>query len=478
MNSDTKKRIGRIAAGMIFLLNPNITVVDILPDFIGCILVISGLSRMRDISDSLEAARSNFLRLFWVSLSHIPAFMLMVIISASFVNEKTSILVFSFVYAVIEFILINNALTSLIDGMVYVGERYDGDCCFYEVTRKARIDVSHLRLFTTVFLVVTKGLSVAPNLVYLYDTSLGYGTVVGQYAINPVSFIGPITVICFIPGIIFGIVWAFRMNRYLCTIRRDDAFCSVVDDVLSNSAIQNTAVYKYRRTCTAIYILIAAFVLFADFYIDEFNIVPDLLSAVLMLSAAIYMKKKFASASGSAVAVSAVYTAAQTLMLVLCVYFNSEFKFSDVGRVLEADAAFELYIGVLCVCEVLSAITTALLFGSYSRVLADGFSSAVRQGHTRDGKDIFFESHKKKCMLAAALSLVAGICHIVQIFSMGDMKRILLNKNSYTDASGIYVPSLEGFWMVSFLSNVVFIAFAVYTITRSRDELKDRLYIL
>ena len=65
MKSNTNKRLGRIAAGIFFLLNPNITVIDLLPDFIGCILIISGLGLLRDISDSLEEARKNFLRLFF-----------------------------------------------------------------------------------------------------------------------------------------------------------------------------------------------------------------------------------------------------------------------------------------------------------------------------------------------------------------------------------------------------------------------------
>jgi len=37
---------GCIAAGMLFLFNPNINVIDILPDFIGYILIYHGLFRM------------------------------------------------------------------------------------------------------------------------------------------------------------------------------------------------------------------------------------------------------------------------------------------------------------------------------------------------------------------------------------------------------------------------------------------------
>ncbi|MEE1356636.1 MAG: hypothetical protein UHG68_03630, partial [Clostridia bacterium] len=308
MRSNTKKNIGRIALGMIFLLNPNINVVDLLPDFIGCVLIMSGLSSLRDISDSLEDARRNFLRLFWISLSHLPAFVLMMIISSTYVSEKTSILVFAFVYSVVEFVLINNALTSLIDGFVYIGERYNGECCFYETKKNGKkLDVSHLRFFSTVFLLVTKGLTVAPNLVYLYDTSLGYGTVTNPYVTNPVEFIGPITAICFVPALIFGIMWARRMCRYLSGIKKDDAFVCVVDEILSNQSIRNTAVYKYRRISTAVFVLFAAIVLCMDFYVDEFNVIPDAVSAIVLFSAAVFMKKRFSEASGVSVAISAVY---------------------------------------------------------------------------------------------------------------------------------------------------------------------------
>ena len=478
MKSKTSKSIGKIALGVIFMLNPYVTVIDIFPDFIGCLLIISGLASLRDISDSFEDARVNFMRLLWVSLSHIPAFVLMIFISASFVNEKTSILVFAFVYAVVEFFLVNNALTSLIDGFVYVGERYNGDCCFYEHKKNGKkLDVSHLRFYTTVCLVLTKGLGVLPNLVYLYDTSLGYGTVVGQYATNPVNFIGPITAICFIPGMILSIVWARRMFAYITSIRRDKDFMEAVESVIESRSAENTAVYRYRRTSTAVYLLTAAIILCVDFYVDEFNIIPDIISAVIMLAAALYMRRKF-SVSALSVAVCGLYVAAESLMLGYASYFNVHFRFSDVGRVVEADSAFNTYIILLCVCALFFVISLASLLLGYTKVLCGGFESAVRKGHTRGGKDIFFESHKKRNIIAILLSVAASVCQIVQIMSMGDMKRILLNKNSYTDASGIYVPSLEGFWMVSLLSNIVLIVFVIYTISKSREELKERLYIL
>lgn len=479
MKIDTKKRLGRIALGMIFLLNPNVNIVDFLPDFIGCVLILSGLSSLRDISDSLEDARRNFLRLFWVSLSHVPAFVLMIIISSNYVSEKSSILVFSFVYSVLEFVLINNALTSLIDGFVYVGERYDGDCCFYETKKNGkRLDVGKLRFATTVFLFITKGLTVAPNLVYLFDTSIGYGMIMNPYARNPVEYIGPLTAIAFIPGIIVGILWVRRIYRYIKGIGKNEEFVSKIDAVLSDKALQSTAVYKYRRVSTAVYVLFAATILCMDMYINEFNIIHDVVSAFVFLGGAVFMKKRFKESSNLPVVACSFYAIAQLAMFSLAWYFNEHFKFSDVGRVEESDMVYVWYVVLLCVCELLFVCAFAVVIKTYTRVLTGGFSMAVREGHKKAGRDVFVDDLKKKNLISVALAALSGICHVIYIYSMGDMRRVSIVKNDFTSAKSTYLPSLEGFWMIQFAVSLAFVIFVCYTLAKTREELRDRLYIL
>ena len=480
MSSGIKKSIGKIALGLIFLFNPAITVVDLVPDFIGCLLIISGLGSLLDLSDSMEEARVNFLRLFWISLSHIPAFAMMIFISSNFISEKTSILVFSFVYAVVEFVLVNNALTALIDGFVYVGERYDGDSCFYEIGREGKhIDVSHLRAFSTIFLVLTKGLSVLPNLVYLYDTSLGYGTVTSPYMRNPVEFIGILTVICIIPATIVGVMWAIRAFKYVKGISHDDAFVARLDVAASDKSVQNTAAYKFRRTTTAALITYAACVLSVDFYVEEFNIIPDIVCAITLLCAVVYIRRRLCEISYTPIVACSIYALACVCMLALAIYFDiNNIEFWRAGREPKLDNMFRIYTILSAVCDSLFVVAVAAVMYSYTKALKGGFDSAVRRGHTKSGVDIFYRSHKIRSVICVLLSLVAGVCHTIQISSMGNMKRVLLDKNSYTDSTGVYVPALEGFWMVALLANVVFIVFAIYTISKSREELRERLYII
>ncbi len=479
MKPNSKKRIGRIALGIIFLLNPNINVIDILPDFIGCLLILSGLSHLRDISDSLEESRLNFLRLFWVSLSHIPAFVIMIMISSTYMSEKTSILVFAFVYAVIEFVLVNNALTSLIDGFVYVGERHGGECCFY-ITKSngRRIDVGKLRVFTTLFLIVSKAMTVAPNLVYLYDTSLGYGTVLSPYARNPVEYIGPATVICCVPALIVGVVWAAKMFSYIKGMAKDAEFCERIDNVLSDKALQITAEYKYRRTSTVVCALIAAVILSIDLYIDEFNIIPDIVCAIALLCVACYIKKKFADRSSVPVFLTLLYTAAEAALLGVSVYFSANFKFADVGRRIESDNIYAIYVALIVICEILFTASFISVMLSYMRVLRGGFAIAVREGHRKNGRDVFLGEQEKRNIVSYALAFLCGVCHVIYIISMGNMVDVKMMQNAYTATKVTYLPMLEGFWMVMLAVNVIFVAFVYYSLTKTKEELKERLYIL
>ncbi len=479
MKPNSKQRIGKIALGILFLLNPNVNVVDFLPDFIGCLLILSGLSYMRDISDSLEEARLNFLRLFWVSLSHVPAFVIMIMISATYMSEKTSILVFAFVYAVIEFVLVNNALNSLIDGFVYVGERHGGDCCFY-LTKKngSRTDVGKLKIFTTAFLIVTKALTVAPNLVYLYDTSLGYGTVLSPYARNPVDFIGPATVLCFAPALIVGIIWAVKMYSYVNGIATDTEFITKIDSVLSSKVLQSTAAYKYRRTSTLACILCAAVILSIDLYIDEFNIIPDVICAIVLLCAAFYMKKKFDTKSSLPVLLCTLYTLAEAALLFVSVYFTANFNFADVGRRIETDNIYTAYVALVVLCEVLFVLSFVFVICDYMKVLRGGFDIAVREGHKKNGRDIFLSAQGKRNTAAYALAALCGICHVIYILSMGNMVDVKLQQNAYTTSKITYLPMLEGFWMVMLGVSIVFAAFVFWSLSKTKEELKERLYII
>ena len=56
-----------------FLFNPNISVIDFLPDFIGYFFLCIGLSKMADLNEELYEARSAFLRMILIDAGKILA---------------------------------------------------------------------------------------------------------------------------------------------------------------------------------------------------------------------------------------------------------------------------------------------------------------------------------------------------------------------------------------------------------------------
>ena len=127
---EKKLKLGYWIAAAVLFCNPLFNLIDILPDFIGCALMLASLARIRDLSEHVASARKRFLILFWVSLSKIPAFVWMFSIFSSHPTERTIMLLFTFVYAVAESILFALSFRDLFEGLVYLGERHGGASVF------------------------------------------------------------------------------------------------------------------------------------------------------------------------------------------------------------------------------------------------------------------------------------------------------------------------------------------------------------
>ena len=99
------KSFKTIAIALIFLFNPNIAVIDILPDFIGYILICMALVNLADINESLGDALSAFKKLIFIDAAKVVA--ILWIFGMSVTNERSSsMLLWSFTFCVLEIIFV------------------------------------------------------------------------------------------------------------------------------------------------------------------------------------------------------------------------------------------------------------------------------------------------------------------------------------------------------------------------------------
>ena len=115
---------GSIILSLFILLNPNITLFDIAPDFIAYLILYFTLGKISNVIPHFEDARNNFLKLLWVSISKIVALFVMLSISSTHQSERSIIAVFSLAYAIIELIYIFPAFNALFDGFFYLEARF------------------------------------------------------------------------------------------------------------------------------------------------------------------------------------------------------------------------------------------------------------------------------------------------------------------------------------------------------------------
>ena len=59
--------LGYLVVAAFMLFNPNIVIIDFIPDFIGYIFMVAGLSQLADLNHHIEEASRLFKRMFIVS---------------------------------------------------------------------------------------------------------------------------------------------------------------------------------------------------------------------------------------------------------------------------------------------------------------------------------------------------------------------------------------------------------------------------
>jgi hypothetical protein len=204
---------------LIFLCNPNVQGLDILPDFIGYLLLVAGLRRVSLLDESFAEASRLFRRMAWLSAAQlIGIFWIFTVPSAE--EVPTLVLLLCFVMGVLELMTVLPACRQLFHGLSYIGSRMDGTVLFTPVRGAHGGDITDraCRRCQT-FAVVKVVLCAIPELSSLTDASYRAGaTLVNWYA-----YVHGFRAIAFVIGAVVGVIWLVRTARYLNRIAQDHA---------------------------------------------------------------------------------------------------------------------------------------------------------------------------------------------------------------------------------------------------------------
>jgi len=262
--------------GLLFLFNPEITIFDIFPDFIGFLLIARAIAPLSEVSPSAEAATSCFRKLAAVSGVKMLAFLPMLSIRNS---EPSMSLLFTAGFAIATMIYLFPAFHDWFNAIRYFSER--------EAVRVRGI--GFMRGFTAVTFVLRYLFALLPETVYLYadeEFSFFYGTPI--YPL--VAYRTGITVLSATLSTLVGIAWLTAILLFVRSLRRNSA----LNEGIAHE-IASTPHSAYKTVLAAvrpamICLSLAAFC--AVWYtVDGMPLIPLAASSLLILIAMAALRK-------------------------------------------------------------------------------------------------------------------------------------------------------------------------------------------
>lgn len=320
-------KIGYMIVGCIFLCNPFINIIDILPDFIGYFFILRALAELSDLERNIHNARKRFQSAMWVSLVKCA------LICGFMIYDSTWYLILTFSFAVLECMYLIPAFSDLFYGISYLEDRHtnhrnrfeattkyggvfdktefaggtayfevfsgkDGDSsvvfaeekvcfanggtsvCLSEAGFASRCrekivylyESSEARILSVIFLIVRSFSSVLPELTAIAETGSGY---VESNPIDDFSALRWVLILFLaICSLAVGIVWLVRMIRYFNIFRKDREFLNVLQKKYEDEIVPNQGLWVKRKSLAFCAVATAAYVFLMCLRIDWFWVVP------------------------------------------------------------------------------------------------------------------------------------------------------------------------------------------------------------
>lgn len=449
-----------IVWGLVFLMNPNVNIVDILPDFIGYLFIIKGLYAVSAIYPHFKDALTNFRNLVIISVVKTLALPVVFIVAAT---ELTWLLVLAFVFGGLEIFYGVVAFSKLFEGIYYSAERGSGSTVF--------VGYDNVRLFTIIFACFKPIASFLPELTNL--SSSQYGTVTETGIVSYAQFRVPLTIFVLVLALAVGIVWLIMARKYFKRLISDREYVSSLAEKYSRFANESPHLVDRRIVLSAVTLFTAAAVLALEIKLDGINYIPNFVAGAFFIAAFFRIKNIFPKIARPSLVLSCIYTAVSAVNWGFSVFFTSKYiviNKSQIGMQIGYGEQISSYLGTnaeisqsfntMCLLNALEALVFSVTIFFVGKALV---ATLMRHG----GKHIYElgQVHDKKVLLRStalerfwvALTVVLGVFSALLSFL-----QIALVATEYN------------LWVIDLAIRLVWTIVFIYTTDKIKDSTKEK----
>lgn len=355
-----------MAIALVFTFNPNVAIIDPLPDIIGYALMSVALSKLSVINQTLDDAKRAFERMILVDGGKLLA--IMWIFGMEALSERnTSMLVWCFAFAVLEGIFLIPAYIKLFKGISELGDFHPNTSIHAKAKRSRLSYTEKIRNCAVVFVCFKAIMNVLPELSVLGDSSNNEMV----YMSSLYRYIGVMRGLCFIPVLLFGIVWLVREIKYFKRLSHDAELNDSLAAAYATKERVQKGLFIKSNVKTACWFMLLGAILTLDIRMESANIIPDIFAIVLFIPAFVYFGRATAIKKKGIQITAAIYAAVSVVAYVLEVYYTDNFTYNAMNKNAEAFTMYCLWVLAVAAQAMLFICLVYFMFKEIKKVVVD-----------------------------------------------------------------------------------------------------------
>ncbi len=264
-----------IAVGMFFLINPTLALFDILPDFIGYLLMYAGVYELIALDERICLASKKLIYLAVISALRL------VIALGSIGFDSSTVMLICFSFAICEGVLLFTFLADWFDGFDYLMQRLGAFSALKNQT--------NTRFISGIFFFTRIALGFLPEIAALFDLRAYF-----DIDLSPVwkalASYKPFAVLLFgIIVLIMGVYWYANSLKYFKGMYADESFMTNASSryfEIWQGGRNRETVFKLADAC-----VIGGFVFVLDVTINLVPLLPSFISTLLLFVACLLMHR-------------------------------------------------------------------------------------------------------------------------------------------------------------------------------------------
>ncbi|MBQ8290304.1 MAG: hypothetical protein IJY01_05505 [Clostridia bacterium] len=457
---------------LVSFFNPCVNIIDIFPDFIGCLILAGLFASPALVAPYFSEARAWLLRAAAVSALKIPALAIVVVIRSGNTQDNDVIALVALIFLALDLICLIPAISNIFSALFYLGERGDASSLLKGDGRHSPEGIKSLCI---AFVIIRGAASALPELLRLTravelgdsSTVIMRGSRFYPYAVVAAAVI----------SLAVGILFLIRCLGYLRAIRKEGKFYPSLEALADMNTV---AELKSRQDAVSnrrmgIFLTLSALLTFEISFsnLGEVNLLPPTVSAIFLILALFSLIRLTGATGRPAVlcrAVAIIYGILTLPTYILQLLFHDEYAFRDLvdGGSRKARAFYGAITALSAVELVFGILAIAVLF-----FLLRGYTDRLVIKLDKDTLSPVDLDRRRgliiKCGVLCSLFALVFLSRFIQVVLRGAQVAVSTGGDA-SHSSIIYAQSAPWFSVVATLLTVACTLFSVYLIGTLREE--------